>query len=86
MDELPLMLPPQIEVGEGRHTLEVRTQAWEGSLLVELTHKGGTTSSYSFTAPNEQQILAWIAEQGHKIGQALDKAQKMRLRRAGYKV
>lgn len=94
-DEL-LMIPPQIQVGKGLHTLQVGIVSSDGSdrRLITLNPAG---EKFSYSAPAEKSsrlftpdefglVMPWLAEASVAIGGAMDRKSQMELRRAGYKV
>jgi len=82
------MIPPQIQVGAGQHTVQVQQVDRGDFLQVYLVSHQNVHAAREFHTTGELQdeLMPWIAEQGHKVGEKLDREAKQELRRAGYKV
>jgi hypothetical protein len=91
-----LMLPPQLQVGAGQHTLNVTVHENGPQITVQLLPAAGRKVIADI--PNTQRaervfdltewptIPEWLTTEGTRIGAHLDKIQKQELRRKGYRV
>lgn len=88
MSESFAMIPPQIQVGTGQHTVQVQQIDCEDFLLVKLV--AGTTEfaqrEFHTQGEVDDELMPWLADRGGLIGETLDRRQKIELARSGYKV
>ena len=88
-----LMLPPQVTVGQ-QVIQVIAIERPTGALYVGLRPEGmkvneapqSQTAANEFVVTELHTVLAWIEQEAAKIGEAMQKAEKSRLRRAGYNV
>lgn len=90
------MLPPQLQVGDGLHTLDVMIHEFGPDVVVELIPAGGRKkigqipmpqrAERRFTLSEWPNIEGWLYVEGTRIGEHLDKLAKQELRRKGYRV
>lgn len=81
-----MMVPPQIQVGAGQHTVQVQTVDDTHGLRVTLAAGPTVFAVQTFPATQIHEMMPWLAREGHQIGEQLDKVAAQKLRRAGYKV
>lgn len=81
-----MMVPPQIQVGDGQHTVQVQTVDDTHGLRVTLAAGPTVFAVQTFPATLMHELMPWLAREGHQIGERLDREAKRELRRRGYKV